>query len=422
MENALKVLVVDDDEVDRILLIRSLKAAGINIYLTEVSNFDEAISTLAKTTFDCIFLDYCLPGRDGLTLVKEIRSLDIISPLIVLTGQGDEQIAVDIMKAGAYDYIKKSKITPDKLAQVTRSAIKYYQAHTEATLANQRLQESYDLLVKQNHKLEAQQRQIQLQNWQLKKASQLQSQFLSTMSHELRTPLNAVIGFSQMLLRPSKGVLNEQQSNMVETILKNGKQLLTMLNEILDLSEIEAGHVKLKPDFFDLTQVVSNVVEEIRPQATVKNINLFTAINLTNPKVFNDSRRLKQILTHLLSNAIKFTNSSGKVWIEVSEIQLGIQSGIQSAVNSNKEINQLVISVNDTGIGIAPEDLEYIFEPFRQIDQTITKKYPGTGIGLAITDSLIKMMSGTITVSSELGQSTTFQIEIPRNIPLIVNS
>ncbi len=404
MENALKVLVVDDDEVDRMLLIRSLK----------VTNFDEAITILADTTFDCIFLDYCLPDKDGLTLVKEIRGMNITSPLIVLTGQGDEQIAVDIMKAGAYDYIQKSKITPDRLAQVTRSAIKFYQAYTEATLANQRLQESYDLLVKQNHKLEAQQRQIQLQNWQLKKASQLKSQFLSTMSHELRTPLNAIIGFSQMLLRPSKGILSQQQSKMVETILRNGKQLLTMLNEILDLSEIEAGHVKLRPDFFDLTQVINNVIEEIYPQAIRKNINLFTDINIKNPKVFNDSQRLKQVLIHLLSNAIKFTSPNGKVWIEVREIL----PYVQSEIKSDTEINKLVISVNDTGIGIAIEDLEYIFEPFRQIDQTITKKYPGTGIGLAITDSIVKMMYGKITVLSEVGQYTTFQIEIPRNISL----
>ncbi|MBW4508962.1 MAG: response regulator [Scytonematopsis contorta HA4267-MV1] len=417
MENTLEVLVVDDDEVDRMLLIRSLKAAGLNIHLTEVTNFDEVIVTLAETKFDCIFIDDCLPGKDGLTLIKEIRGLNITSPLIVLTGQGDEQIAVDIMKAGAYDYIPKSKITPDRLGLVTRNAIKFYQANTEATLANQRLQESYDLLVKQNHQLEAQQRQIQLQNWQLKKASQLKSQFLSMMSHELKTPLNAIIGFSQMLLRPSKGILNQQQSKMVETILRNGKQLLTMLNEILDLSEIEAGNAKLKPDFFDLTQVINNVVEEIYPQAIAKNINLFTDIHLKNSKVFNDSRRLRQVLIHLLSNAIKFTDSGGKVWVEVS----AIQPDIHSEIKLDREMNKLIISVHDTGIGIALEDLEYIFEPFRQIDQTITKKYPGTGVGLAITDSIIKMMSGKITVSSEIGQCTTFQIEIPRNIPLTVD-
>jgi signal transduction histidine kinase len=419
MENALEVLVVADDEVDRMLLIRSLKAAGLNnIHLTEVTNFDEAIVTLAEAKFDCIFLDYCLPGKDGLTLVKEIRGLNITSPLIVLTGQGDEQIVVDMMKAGAYDYILKSKITPDRLGLVTRNAIKFYQANTEATLANQRLQESYDLLVKQNHQLEAQQRQIQLQNWQLKKASKLKSQFLSMMSHELKTPLNAIIGFSQMLLRPSKGILNQQQSKMVETVLRNSKQLLTMLNEILDLSEIEAGNAKLKPDFFDLTQVINNVVEEIYPQAIAKNINLFTDIRIKNPKVFNDSRRLRQVLIHLLSNAIKFTNSGGEVWVEVS----AIQPDTHSEIKSDTEMNKLIISVHDTGIGIAPEHLEYIFEPFRQIDQTITKKYPGTGVGLAVSGSIIKMMSGKITVSSTIGQCTTFQIEIPRNIPLTVNS
>ncbi len=399
MEETLKILVVDDDEVDRMGVRRALKAAGVNVELFEAEDCNGAIAALRNTSFDCVFLDYRLPDQDGLTLINEIRSHGVKVPLVVLTGQGDEQIAVELMKAGATDYLSKSRVSPETLAQVLRNAMRVYKAEMQVALANQRLRESNELLTRKNQELEAQQQQIELQNLKLKEASQLKSQFLATISHELRTPMNAIIGFSQLLLRPKCGDLTTQQRDMVERILNNSKHLLMLLNEVLDFSKLEVGRLNLKPEIFDLSQVVKTTVAETTSLAEAKKLSVHVQAELQNRMVFNDPLRLRQILMNLLSNAIKFTES-GSIGVDVKELA----------------DNRIEIAVWDTGIGIASSDLQYIFEAFRQLDQSITRKYPGTGLGLPIVDALVQMMGGKISVESELGQGSVFRIELPRHI------
>jgi signal transduction histidine kinase len=398
MDNAnLRILIVDDDEVDRIAVRRAIITAGIQVEVHEADTCAGAILTLKTQPFDCIFLDYRLPDQDGLALVQTIRAEGILSPLIVLTGQGDEQIAVDLMKAGASDYLAKSKISPGRLAQMLRNALRVHQAEQEATLVNQRFKESYELLIEQHQELEQQRQQIYEQNLELIQAAALKSRFLATISHELRTPLNAILGFSQMLLRPSKGTLSDKQTDMVQRIFSNGKNLLDMLNEVLDFSRIEANRLDLKPESFNLQSLITTTVDEMRSLAVLKQLTLSTEVNLQNALVLNDPVRLRQVLVNLLSNAIKFTNM-GRVWVDTQEIGS----------------DRLSISVHDTGIGIVPEHRDYIFEAFRQVDQTTTRKHAGTGLGLAITHSLVQMMGGTITLKSQVGQGSTFVIELPR--------
>lgn len=399
MEQTLKILVVDDDEVDRMAVRRALAKAGVSMELSEVSNANDALSTLRNTTYDCVFLDYRLPDRDGLTLIQKLRSSEIKVPLVVLTAQGDEEIAVALMKAGATDYLSKSRVSSTTLAQILRNAIRVHRAEMQAALANQQLRESHEQLIRKNQELERQRQQIQLQNLKLLEASRLKSQFLATMSHELRTPMNAIIGFSQILLRPKFAQLNHQQKDMVERILNNGKHLLMLLNEVLDFSKLESGRLELKPEIFDLTKVINNTVAEMCSLAEAKKLALLVQIDLENPLLFNDPVRVRQILVNLLSNAIKFTES-GSIWIEVKEI-----SG-----------QRVAIAVRDTGIGIAPKDFKHIFEAFRQVDQSLTRKYPGTGLGLAIIDSLVRMMGGKIFLESQLGAGSMFKIEIPRQV------
>ena len=413
------ILLIDDDEVDRMTVKRSLKKTGFSAFLTEVDNGKEAITELqkhknnlatilegndpdatVKTTkdnFDLILLDYRLPDRNGLDLIAEIKALNLNLPIIVLTGQGDEEIAVEIMKAGAVDYLSKGKIQPNILVKAIKNAIRISQAEQAVDLANQRLRTSHQLLILKNQELERQQQQIKLQNIKLQKAYNLKSEFLATISHELRTPMNAIMGFSQLLLRQAPDPLSDQQKNLVERILSNSKNLLNMINEMLDFSKIEAGKIELNPQKFDLNFSIRLVVEELRSLTEKKQLNLTTDIQLEDPFLIQDGHFIKRTLVNLLSNAIKFTES-GEVKVTAWEI----------------DKTKVAISVKDTGIGIAAEDQDKVFEAFRQVDQTFTRQHTGTGLGLAITDSLVKMMGGTILLESELDKGTTFTVEIPR--------
>jgi signal transduction histidine kinase len=254
-------------------------------------------------------------------------------------------------------------------------------------------------LAQKNRELESTRQRIEQQNLQLIEAARLKSQFLATMSHELRTPMNAVIGFAQVLLRQRSASLSPAQADMVERILNNGKNLLALINDILDLSKIEAGRLELKLEEFNLCQLVLATVAELKPLAEQKHLPLQVSTELENLIVTNDSTRLRQVLINLISNAIKFTEA-GSVEVRVSE----------------PSPMRLELSVKDTGIGIAQSELEHIFEEFRQVDQTTTRRHSGTGLGLAITQSLVHMMQGTITVESALGQGSTFRVQLPRRV------
>ena len=414
------ILLIDDDEVDRMTVKRALKRADFAVDLTESSDGKQAISLIkncqsnisvnldsqqpptkiiedSDSAFDLILLDYLLPDIDGLKLISSIKNLGFKAPIIILTGQGDEEIAVEMMKAGAADYLSKDKIEPTSLAKAIASAIRIYEAEKAVALANSRLRASNELLVVKNQELERQQQQIKLQNIQLQESYDLKSEFLATMSHELRTPMNAIMGFSQLLLRQYPDPLSEQQQNLIQRIFNNSKSLLDMINEMLDFSKIEAGRLELNPQQLDLIFLIKLTVEELRSLALQKNLNLVTDVQLENGNLVQDSHFIKRILINLLSNALKFTES-GEIKVKAWEID---------------KVN-IAISVTDTGIGIAPEDQAKIFQAFRQGDQTFTREHSGTGLGLAITESLVKMMGGKISVASELGKGATFTVEIPR--------
>ncbi|MEG5055928.1 MULTISPECIES: PAS domain-containing sensor histidine kinase [unclassified Microcoleus] len=256
-----------------------------------------------------------------------------------------------------------------------------------------------ELLIRQQEELENQGRRIHQQKLELLEAAKLKSQFLGIMSHELRTPMNSIIGFSQLLLRQHKQLLTAQQTEMVGRILHNGKNLLLLINDILDLSKIESGRTELKIEKFHLAHLVMDVALEFGNQATDKNVAMSVSVCLQDQFIVNDKLRLRQILTNVVSNAVKFTHE-GSIYIEVREL--------------NRD--RLIITVRDTGIGICETDLPHIFDKFHQADQTTTRKYPGTGLGLAITASLVKMMKGTIRVESQPKKGSTFRIEFPRKI------
>ncbi|MEB3214702.1 MAG: ATP-binding protein [Nostocales cyanobacterium 94392] len=240
---------------------------------------------------------------------------------------------------------------------------------------------------------------VELQNLQLQEAAQLKSKIVTVLSHELRTPLNAIIGFSDVLLRLNKNEFTPQCVTIIQRIKKNGKHLLTMINSMLDFAKLEEGKLNIKLQKFSIEELARRTVEELSFFAEQKSLKLEVNTNLTNNIVTNDSIRLKQILTNLIFNAIKFTEV-GSILVELQEINQ----------------DQIIIIVKDTGIGISEIDLKYIFQAFRQGDQTINRSYEGTGLGLAIVKDLLNLMGGTIAVESVLGEGSTFRVELPRTV------
>jgi signal transduction histidine kinase/ActR/RegA family two-component response regulator len=227
-------------------------------------------------------------------------------------------------------------------------------------------------------------------------ASQAKSEFLANMSHELRTPLNAIIGFSEVLLDKLFGDLNDKQEEYLNDIFTSGQHLLSLINDILDLAKIEAGKLELEPSRFDFREVLEGSLVMVRERAQSHDIRLSLEIADGIDTLVGDERKVKQILFNLLSNAVKFTPDGGRVGITAHTEGLEVQ-----------------VAVWDTGIGIAPNDQERIFEEFQQVGGGLTAKAEGTGLGLALTRKLVELHGGTLSVESALGRGSTFTFTLP---------
>ena len=238
-------------------------------------------------------------------------------------------------------------------------------------------------------------REIEDKSRQLEIASHHKSEFLANMSHELRTPLNAIIGFSEVLAERMFGEINEKQAEYIGDILQSGQHLLSLINDILDLSKIEAGRMELELSDFDLPSAIENALMLVRERAIRRGITLGHTVDDHLGMIHADERKVKQVLLNLLSNALKFTPEGGKI-----EVQAAVSDGVAE------------ISVTDTGVGIAPEEQEAVFEEFRQVG-TASKKVEGTGLGLAISRKFIELHGGRIWVTSKVGSGSTFAFTLP---------
>jgi signal transduction histidine kinase len=219
------------------------------------------------------------------------------------------------------------------------------------------------------------------------------------MSHELRTPLNAIIGFSEVLQDKMFGELNDEQLEFIRDIHGSGKHLLSLINDILDLSKVEAGRMELTLGEFDLPSAIGNALTLVKERAGSHRIRLASDIDPRLGTVRADERKLKQILLNLLSNAVKFTPEGGAVNVSARHVAHGLE-----------------IAVSDTGVGIAPEDREAVFEEFRQVGKDYTRKAEGTGLGLALTRKFVELHGGHIRLESEVGKGSTFTVFIPEAV------
>jgi signal transduction histidine kinase len=237
--------------------------------------------------------------------------------------------------------------------------------------------------------------EIQAKNRQLEIASRHKSEFLANMSHELRTPLNAIIGFTRIVMRRSREQIEAKQYENLEKILSSGQHLLALINSILDLAKVEAGRVEVTPGEVGLSQLLESYVRTIEPLVKADAVTLERAFDGALPQMYVDEEKLRQTVINLLSNAAKFT-ARGSI-----------------RLRANASIDAVVISVSDTGVGIAPDKLEVIFEQFAQADAGSTRVYGGTGLGLTIARRLARLMGGELIAESVLGSGSTFTLTLP---------
>jgi len=244
--------------------------------------------------------------------------------------------------------------------------------------------------------LEVVNQKLQESNLELQRANSLKSEFLANMSHELRTPLNAVIGFSELLLDTGSGTLGEDQKDYVADILSSGRHLLELINEILDLSKIEAGKMKLSAEEFEIGPVCEEAMALLRVEAGRKHIEIVLDVEDSALEVRADRNKVKQIMNNLLSNAVKFTHPGGRVTLRTRRV-----------------VDRLAVSVIDTGIGIKDEDQERIFQAFTQVDGSYARRYQGTGLGLTLVKKFVEMHGGSVTLESRFGEGSHFTFTIP---------
>jgi signal transduction histidine kinase len=261
-------------------------------------------------------------------------------------------------------------------------------------VANRQLARATGELTERNTRLEEQQSALE-------RAAQLKNEFLATMSHELRTPINAILGYNSLLRDGLFGQLSEKQQDALDRMRTAAEHLLSLINDVLDLSRIEAGKIALNPTDIEWLPFLEALSAPVRPLAARKSLSYAVSIAPGLPRVRADEVRLRQVLLNLLANAVKFTDRG---WIELR-------------VAPSHVSNRIHIDVTDTGIGIEESHLEMIFEEFTQVDQSSTREHGGAGLGLAISRRLIRAMGGALTVTSVPGRGSTFRVELPLTPP-----
>ncbi|MDF2115543.1 response regulator [Roseiarcaceae bacterium H3SJ34-1] len=300
------------------------------------------------------------------------------------------------------------RVSNEELEEQSRalkeSQARLEQQQVELEQTNSQLEEQAQQLEAQRDDLARTTAAVQLKARELEQASQYKSDFLANMSHELRTPLNSSLILAKLLADNADENLTEEQVKFAKTIQSSGNDLLNLINDILDLSKIEAGHIEIRPETVSIDRLAKDLERVFQPIAKEKNLSFAIDIAPECPATIDtDVQRLEQVLKNLLSNAFKFT-ATGKVELTIRRLGNG----------------QIALSVTDTGIGISQEQQQSVFEAFRQADGTISRKYGGTGLGLSISRELARLLGGSIRLESSEGQGSTFTIQIPETYPAAV--
>jgi signal transduction histidine kinase len=372
--NYRRVLIVDDDED----LAESLADLLIERnYEVEVANSArQAVEIGQGFGTHVALLDIRLGRESGLDVISMLKKQNPDVVCIMATGYAETETAIEALRLGAYDYLRKP-LHPSEIFAVLDRSFEKIRLEQNARVAFEAIRAAKETA---------------------EQADRTKTEFLAAMSHELRTPLHSIIGFAEVLMSQAFGELgDEKYVDYAGTIRESGAHLLDVINDILEIAKAEAGKLELREGLVNVTNAVDATLRLIKPQAEAAKLEVEKAIAPELPAIYGDEQKLKQILLNLLSNAVKFTPDNGKIKIIAAQDQDG----------------QIIITVRDTGIGMAPEDIPRALAPFSQVDSELSRGYPGTGLGLSLSVVMIELHDGTLAVESEVGKGTTVTLRFP---------
>ena len=389
------LLAIDDDPDNRAFLTKAVVKQGFEV--VTAPNATQARRQLDSRRPSLIFLDVQMPEESGLALLPQMLRDYPESVVVMMTAYGSEQVAAEALRGGADDYIAKP-IDLQRLRALLERNLEKQRLRAERQSLVARLKDSNRYLMRQHAALRRADEEILQINRQLEQSNRYKSEFLANMSHELRTPLNAVLGFSEILLDVTMNLTSGERTEFLRNIHSSGQHLLGLINDILDLAKIEAGKMELKPEEMPVAEALQEVTSILEPMARQQGLQLMT-LGLNDVGIIKaDRSKFKQVLYNLLSNAVKFTPPPGQI-----------------TVTLKGSPDQLMVAVHDTGIGMKEEDLPKLFREFEQIDGSYTRRYQGTGLGLALCRRFVEMHGGRIWAESHFGKGSTFTFTIPRD-------
>jgi signal transduction histidine kinase len=362
---------------------------------------ERGIERFRKTDFDLVLLDLNLPDTQGLETLQILRRNVHKVPVIVLTGHDDVKMAMESLSIGANDYLVKGEVDVQMLHRSIRYSIERQQLLMQLEEKWLQMQKEQEIRL-----LKEKNQEIMQKNKELEEAYRFKSEFLANVSHELKTPLNNILVSSQLILEKDD-LPRDKELRLINIIHKSGQDLMSLIYDIMDESKIELGKLEVNPHETDIREVAENMKLLFKPMADQKLIKYNVSFKRGTPsKVVTDKLRLEQIIKNLLANAFSFTNYEGKVDLIIDKYR-------NDKKNNQEKEQFLTFSVIDNGIGIPPEKHHVIFEAFRQVDSSISRRFEGTGLGLSISHKLAGLLGGKIELQSEPGIGSNFTLYLP---------
>jgi len=376
------VLAIEDDPGDIHLVRRYLEdIPGWEVTFLAFTQPAEGLAQLSHHAPDIILLDYLLGDTTGFEVLRTIQKSGYRCPVVILTGHGHEELAAELMRFGAADYLPKNRLSANSLRRVISTAI-----------AKHKLQEA----------LEAHRRRLQEINHELLQKNQEIQNFYHMISHELSSPLTSAQEYVSMVLDGMAGSLNDKQRRFLEIARENCNQMCIHVNDLLDVTRLQTNKFAIHVRPFPMAKLVQGIVASMSSVAKDKGISLELVIESDLPDVLIDEKRITQVLNNLLSNALKFTPEGGEITVGVADNPLALEF--------------ILVSVRDTGRGIEPDKLPHIFDRLYQVKSSDWMTHQGLGLGLYICRELVRLHGGEISVQSEPGKGSTFSFSLPKHI------